>query len=108
MIYTIYFAGVPALTYTPQYYGEGTFPPEEQLKFYNKNLRTMLAKAIKESPQHTFIFITTIGQTDQWDAFVNQNDLKDYITFEPKRAITNGNHNDQGRRLYLHVLKGKK
>lgn len=104
MIYHIHFAGVYSRTIT------SWWPASLRDKIgQTVDGQNLLAETIKESSNDCFVFILTINnrQTNSFDKWIEQYDLKDYIVFEPPLAIENGVHPENGRNLRLVVLASK-
>lgn len=102
----VHFAG---LTDTPVVYADWQLGglSEAQKRMFGKSTASLVANYIKAKGHDQYIFIVTVDQIAKFQEFVSTQKLDDYITFKMKKPITNGNHESQGRRLYLIVFKQK-
>jgi hypothetical protein len=106
--YSMYFTPIASnLPIQPSSYISTEEHMIQSAKFKNKNLRAgdWIAKFIKESKGDSFVFITTQDQRDAWNNWIVIHGLKEHISYEMPRPVTNGNHPHNGRNLHLRILK---
>ena len=98
MHYNMYFAGMGNTNLG----GDGQLGrPRSRMVSSWEMFRQML-----ENTPHTFAFIITVDQWEQWEQRILQHNLKQYEIFEMPYFVTNRNH-PTARRLRLVILKGK-
>ena len=81
----------------------------DALPFINKKFNTfkILADIIKESEEDSFLFIITNVQVEAFDKWVKEHKLQEFITYRMERAVTNGNHPQNGRNLLFVAMCSK-
>lgn len=105
MIYHCYLEGLSRKYEVHPHHFKET--PEHRRKLHGKDMQALLVRHIKETSGNQYVFITTTSQAKTWSEFLREHDLKDYVSYTMPRPITNGNYLEQGRKLFLHVLKSK-
>ena len=67
----------------------------------------IMASLIKESEEDSFVFILTNAQLEAFDAWVKKYELERWMVYRMERAVTNGNHPQNGRNLTLAVFASR-
>lgn len=67
----------------------------------------IIASLIKESEEDSFVFILTNAQLEAFDAWVKKYELERWMVYRMERAVTNGNHPQNGRNLTLAVFASR-
>lgn len=106
MIYHVYYAGLHVSPISDVTLA--ACKTEVDVKLAGRDQRKLVARLIKETKGNTFVFIVTKDQLDGFKRMMlEEQGLKDYISYEMKQPITNGNYPDHGRKLWLFVFKTK-
>lgn len=66
--------------------------------------KTLLAEAIKESKEDSFVFILVNRQLEEFNNWLSRNNLTNHVMFRMHRPVTNHPYPDNGRNLTLVVL----
>ena len=66
--------------------------------------KKIYAQIIKESTEDSFVFILTNSQLKEFEEWIKQNELEDYVMYKMPRPVTNDVHPENGRNLTLYVL----
>lgn len=75
---------------------------------YSYNPQELLAEAIKESEDDSFIFILQNKQLKSFKEWLVKFELEDYVVYNMPQPITNDVHKDNGRNLTMYVLASSK
>ena len=98
MIYQTFFAGIPANGQV----ATGMFGGGDRVD------APAAIREMMEETHHSLVWIITTTQWDNFQSFLERNDLKQYVTYEMPYFVSNQNHGIGERRLKLVLMKGKK
>ena len=76
-------------------------------RYADESDKKKFAEVIKNSDDF-FVFIIAENQETDWNYFVSNYGLKEYIQFKFARQTTNINYPSLGRRLMMYILSTKK
>lgn len=107
MIYAVHWANTNNRQLNSMY---ASWFPTLQLADYNRktvNRQESLATQIKESKDDSFTFIITGAQEPDFEKWIKDFNLEEYIMYKQPYQVTNPVHSYKGRNLRLYVLQSK-
>jgi len=117
MIYSVHWMGLANKIWSlPSYFMNSSYDGYPEYNWVRKargwadksiNLREFLAEYIKESKEDSFVFILVNSQINEFNLWLTEKGLEEYVAYRMERPVTNGNHPQNGRNLTLVVMASK-